>query len=45
MIGYRDEALARLDVLAFFGQRVGKMKRLNETEYQFLCPFHDDTDP
>src|SRR5512137_370403 len=42
---YRDEALSRLDVLAFFGRYVGQLKRLNDQEYKFLCPFHDDKDP
>jgi len=42
---YRDEAFGKLDVLDFFGKRVGKLKRINDTEYGFLCPFHDDKDP
>jgi len=42
---YRDEALSKLDVLSFFGRYVGQLKRLNDQEYKFLCPFHDDKDP
>ena len=42
---YRDEALSKLDVLAFFGRYVGQLKRLNDQEYKFLCPFHDDKVP
>jgi len=39
---YRDAALSRLDVAAFFAAEGVALKRLNEQEYRFLCPFHDD---
>ncbi len=45
MVSYRDDALARLDVAAFFSGLGVQLRRLNDTEYQFLCPFHDDKNP
>lgn len=43
-MSYRDDLLARVDVPAFFA-RVGiELRPLNQAEYGFLCPFHDDRD-
>jgi hypothetical protein len=39
---YRDAAISRLDNLAWFGSKVGELKRLNDTEYQFRCPIHQE---
>jgi len=39
---YRDMALERLDVERFFAGQGIQLKRLNEQEYRFRCPFHDD---
>jgi hypothetical protein len=42
---YRDDALQRLDVAAFFAANAIVLRRINDTEYRFLCPFHDDREP
>jgi hypothetical protein len=42
---YRDLALSRLDVRAFFAEVGIELQRLNETEMKFLCPLHGDTNP
>ncbi len=45
-MSYRDDALARLDVLAFYsaqGVEVGPL--VGHNERRFRCPFHDDATP
>lgn len=42
MSAYRDDALARLDVASFFAGQGLELRRLNDAEYGFRCPFHDD---
>ncbi len=44
-MGYRDEIIARLDVLGWFASQGIELTRLNDTEYRFRCPFHDDRTP
>lgn len=41
-MGYRDDLLARVNVADFFSRMGVELKRLNEREYRFNCPFHDD---
>ena len=43
MSTYRDDALAALDVVGFFVAQGLELRRLNDAEYQFKCPFHDDS--
>lgn len=43
MSTYRDDALAALDVAGFFVAQGLELRRLNDAEYGFRCPFHDDT--
>lgn len=42
---YRDDALSRLDVLAFFGSLNIPLARINGAEHRFACPFHEDKVP
>jgi hypothetical protein len=44
-MSYRDEALARLDVLAFFAAQGVELRPLSAKERRFACPFHDDREP
>lgn len=41
-MSHRDDLLAKVDVLAFFAKEGVELRRLNDLEYQFKCPFHDD---
>lgn len=44
-MGYRDDALARLDLAAFLGaQGVVIGKTVGPNEVRFKCPFHDDAE-
>lgn len=46
MASYRDDALARLDVVAFMAaQGVDLGAKVGAKEVRFLCPFHGDTVP
>lgn len=42
MSTYRDDALAALDVAGFFVAQGLELRRLNDAEYGFRCPFHED---
>jgi CHC2 zinc finger/Toprim-like/MCM P-loop domain len=43
-VSYRDTALERLDVAAFWAsERVELGAKVGTDEYRFLCPFHGDT--
>jgi len=41
-MGYREDLLARVDVATVFAREGVELQRLNEQEYRFKCPFHDD---
>lgn len=45
MQDYKELVTAKLDMLAVFEKYVGPLKKLNDKEYRFRCPFHDDTNP
>jgi hypothetical protein len=41
-MSYRDDLLTRVDALTFFARLGIDLHRLNDREYQYKCPFHDD---